>query len=105
MFESREIKELNMLTDKLVRTILKSDQIRALIINAKKQWDLDELRSQGLTYPVIRDLFATAQAGIIVDVKLPDGSSFTIKPDPTVMSPEKREELERLRRHANSELF
>src|SRR6478609_9046650 len=86
IFKSKEQKELEMLTTKLVKTILKSEQLLALITNAKKQWEFDELRAQKLSYPVIQDLVNTASVGIVIDVRMADGGSFTIKTDPNLIN-------------------
>jgi hypothetical protein len=81
IFKSKEDKEIDQLTTKLVKTIVKSDLLRQLIIDAKKQWEYDELKSQKLSYPIIQDLINSAYTGVEIVVRTPEGASFTIRPD------------------------
>jgi len=45
----------------------------------RKQKELDRLKAVPLNYGIIRELVNSAQHGVAIEVKLIDGSSFTIK--------------------------
>lgn len=104
-FKSREQKEIEALTKRLVRTILQNDQLKALISNAKKQWELEEFVQHGINYPIITDLVNSASHGVFIDLTLPDGSKMVFKRDPNLLSEDDRARIERIKRESSSELY
>ncbi len=81
IFKSREQREIEELTKRLVKTIVKSDQLKQLIVNAKKQWEFDDLKTHTLSYPIIQDLVNAAAIGVSIEVNLAGGSTFKILPE------------------------
>ena len=104
LFKTREQKEIESLTKRLVDTILKRDSLKQLIIDAKKQWEFEELQAQKLSYPIIQDLINTAQHGIVIDVRMADGGSFVLRTDPN-LTVNAQEQAEKARRANEKEVW
>lgn len=104
-FKTREQREIEALTKRLVKTICQSDTLKELIVQAKKQIELEQFTQNGVSYPIIRDLINSAAYGVFIDLTLPDGSKMVFKKDPNALSEAEKEHLERLKRDAEKDLY
>jgi len=53
----------------------------------KKQKQLDKMKANPMNYGILRDLLNSARAGVLIEVKMVDGTTLILKQDNPITKP------------------